>query len=376
MNKSTYTLLIPLLTVTLIVLATLGYWVSHPTTDSLEFSAQTAPITELTQQTSSEPETPKQTLERLNIREIQASAEDYYQPDSKTVRPEFAEMAPSLIGTDIDGQLATDSEGNLIIELDVRDTFDYFLNTIGQVPPEVAIAELRAFIDGKVAPPANEQAMGLLEDYLEYKAAALTVMSQPMIPAQEQTREYQFQVLASSLTQLQSLQEQYLSAEVNDAFFGIENSYADYTVQTMAIQLDNSLSSEQKAQQIMMLNEQLPEELSRSSQHLKKERTIAQTTTSLATADNRDAYLAHIEANYPSEKVAGIMADYDQSQQRNTRYQNYREELETLTHEGMQVSEIKAIEASLRQQYFSEHEQLIAASEDDRLRREQQSEKL
>jgi len=39
-------------------------------------------------------------------------------------------FAPSLEGTEIDRRLCADISGNLILDLEVRDLFDYFLNAV------------------------------------------------------------------------------------------------------------------------------------------------------------------------------------------------------------------------------------------------------
>jgi len=44
-------------------------------------------------------------------------------------------FARSLEGTDIDGHLRANAQGQLMVDLETRDFFDYFLNTVGEPWP-------------------------------------------------------------------------------------------------------------------------------------------------------------------------------------------------------------------------------------------------
>ena len=51
------------------------------------------------------------------------------EPDNRVAAPttmEQQEQYSLLAGTDIDGNLAVDGQGNLILDLNVKDFFDYF----------------------------------------------------------------------------------------------------------------------------------------------------------------------------------------------------------------------------------------------------------
>jgi len=63
-------------------------------------------------------------------------------------------ISAALKGTSIDGALKADSQGNLVLDLQVRDFFDYFLSIADDVGPEQAIAEIQRYSQQYLPEPA------------------------------------------------------------------------------------------------------------------------------------------------------------------------------------------------------------------------------
>lgn len=61
-------------------------------------------------------------------------------------QPSIAVTLPSLAGTEVDGQLRTDAAGNLLLDLAVRDYFDYFLSAVDHSGLDAVIEALLAEI--------------------------------------------------------------------------------------------------------------------------------------------------------------------------------------------------------------------------------------
>ncbi|AMQ89539.1 hypothetical protein [Marinobacter sp. LQ44] len=74
-------------------------------------------------------------------------------------------FAPSLQGTDIEGVLQADDNGQLVVNLEVRDFFDYFLSTVGEVSPETAIGQIQQMARQHLPESAAQQALALLDQY-------------------------------------------------------------------------------------------------------------------------------------------------------------------------------------------------------------------
>lgn len=335
-------------------------------------STQETPLTTATQITShaaeelaKEQASPIQQVKALNIHSLPPETSSHYQDDPTTPRPEYVLQAPSLSGTNIDGSFNVDSENNLVLNLDVRDTFDYFLNTIGEVSSETAIKEIKSLITAQLPEPAQTQAITALEDYLTYKAAALEILNRPLTSPEQQTQTYQYQILKNSLSQLRQLQEQYLSPEMNQAFYQEENAFADYTLKSMEIQLNESLSLEEKTQALMLLEEELPEQLQFAMNEISQSQQVAQKAEQLYQSGNREAYQAHLQANYSEDVVQASMDDFDRQQTFESSYQTYQAALKQYDVSDMDETEIQALQEDLRTQYFEGHDLLIAKTRDD-----------
>ena len=177
-------------------------------------------------------------------------------------------FAPSLAGTDIDGALQADANGQLVINLQVRDFFDYFLSTVGEVSPETAIRQIERMARTHLQEPASGQALALLDQYLAYKQASLTVMQASLDPARREDPAYQLAALGDALAQLKTLRQSTFDADVHQAFFGLEEAYSEYTLATLAIQQRDDLSEQGKQALVEWHRNQLPTTLKTTEQDL------------------------------------------------------------------------------------------------------------
>lgn len=302
---------------------------------------------------------PSEQVKALDISNIPESTEQAYTAFSTTVSPEFMSKARSLEGTEIDGNILMNGEGDLLLTQQVRDAFDYFLNTVGEVEADAAIAELKAYMAARLSPQASAQAVELLEDYLSYKAAAIELLQQPLLPVEQQTREYQVATLKESLNQLTELRQQYFSSNATDAFFGAEQSYAEFTLASLEVTMNDQLTENEKAYQINELRRQLPEAMAEREQKTSKQVAIAQQTQHLMSQTNRDALEHHLRTHYSDEVAAQTLVDFDEHQQFNQQYQDYQASLAQ-----QELSVDSEASKALREQYFTGHQKLLAETYD------------
>lgn len=78
-------------------------------------------------------------------------------------------LPASFRGTTVDGVFRLDANGNLLISEDIRQIFDYFLAAVGEEPLATSVERLRAYITEQLSANAREQALTLLNQYLDYK---------------------------------------------------------------------------------------------------------------------------------------------------------------------------------------------------------------
>src|SRR5262249_46952091 len=78
----------------------------------------------------------------------------------------------SLDGTEVDGRLAVDAHGDLVVSPEVRRFFEYFLSASGEETDAVMRRRLEAAIDARVPPRAAAQARTLFAQFLAVREAA------------------------------------------------------------------------------------------------------------------------------------------------------------------------------------------------------------
>jgi len=96
--------------------------------------------------------------------------------------PATAPLPPapaSLDGTEVDGRLAVDARGDLVVSPEVRRFFEYFLSASGEETDAVTRRRVEAAIDARVPPRAAAQAKALFGELLAYRADARGLQASP-----------------------------------------------------------------------------------------------------------------------------------------------------------------------------------------------------
>lgn len=163
-------------------------------------------------------------------------------------------LPPSFAGTQVDGVFRLDELGNLIISEDIRRIFDYFLAAVGEEPLSATIARLQAYIASQLGEPARQQALNLLEQYLQYKRElVLLERDLPQIANLDALRQRELAVQALRARLFDSLTQQ--------AFFAREEAYNQFSLQRLSIVHDPRLDDAAKAAAVEQLRNSLPAEM-------------------------------------------------------------------------------------------------------------------
>lgn len=260
-------------------------------------------------------------LLHLNIRQPLTAKVSY--PATGFARDEFLAKTSRLQGTMVDGGLTQDADGNLILNIQVRDLFDYFLSAVGDVSPEDAIAEIRAYAYSHVDEKAAAQAMALLETYLHFKADVAALMEQSIPPEAQQDESQILANLRYGLNQISALRGQYFTADARDAFFADEEAYATFTIDSLSIQ-QSDLSNTEKANLLAAAEAKLPENLRnvRASMLNDVERSTQQ--QALLESGDQGALYQNLSEEYDPQTVDTIMTEYANDAEFQQRYQAYQ----------------------------------------------------
>ncbi|MDI9244211.1 lipase secretion chaperone [Marinobacter sp. CHS3-4] len=313
----------------------------------------------ITPQTQLQPKTTSQPVDATKSNSVtappalveQADGDIAYQtPESLGDDP----FASSLSGTDIDGSLKADQNGNLVVDLSTKDFFDYFLNTVGEVSPETALGKIESLARDNLPPAAAEQALAILDQYLDYKQQALDMGNRSLDPTRQQDPAYQLQMLKTALSDLKQLRRNTFEPATHDAFFGLEEAYGDYTLASIEIQQRDDLSAQSKQTLLKYHREQLPEQIRKTETRMIQETDMAkQRQAAIADASSpeeagenlRDLGVTATQAN----EVVRYLQEREQFDQQ---FQQYQQELASLQNAGISQDDFEAQQTQLLERHF------------------------
>jgi lipase chaperone LimK len=249
----------------------------------------------------------------------------------------MAKNVATWMDTEIDGSLKQDSQGNLIVDLDTRDFFDYMLSAVGDestgdISPEQVLAFINQYAQQNLSPTAAAQAMELLDDYLAFKESAQALRSNPLVSPEQQTLSYQLGILAQTFTDLKLLRRSHMNPQAVDAFFGDEEAYGEFTLAQARINTDTNLTPQQKAQQVNELRWQLPESLQLSASRRQEQQQSSQATqavlnSSSSTTEKR-AQLLTLHSEAMVDRILTHQQETTSFQQQFDRYLTEKQSLE------------------------------------------------
>ena len=264
----------------------------------------------------------------------------------------LSSLPPSFAGTAVDGQFRLDDAGNLLISMDIRRIFDYFLSAYGEERIQTSIARLQAYIRGQLDEPAEGQALALLEQYLDYKRQLIQLEKDlPQMASLEAMRQREQAV--------QNLRASIFSPEAHQAFFAQEEAYNQFTLQRLAIRHDPALNEQQKAEAMDRLRATLPEDMQEmlvpQLQAELRQQTAALQAQGAAPEQIRQLRLQLVGA----EATARLEALDQRRQQWQQRLDAYRQEKARIeANSGLSEEDRQAAIASLAEERFDERERL------------------
>lgn len=160
-------------------------------------------------------------------------------------------MPRSLQETEVDGQLRVDSNGDLIVDAEMRNFFDYFLIASHEEPETNIRARILAEIRKRLPAKAAAQAVEVFEKYMKYREEVADLASNPHGAAD----------LEGRLADVKRIRREQLGPANADAMFGLEEALDAVTVQRKKIEADPALPLEEKRRRVEALEAQLPPDL-------------------------------------------------------------------------------------------------------------------
>lgn len=326
-------------------------------TGGIVFLMQTGPAEDRSATSpASESATPEATRNGASSqpRLVSANQEDVEAAYATQQEWEDEPFAASLKGTRIDGSLKADAQGRLIVDLETRDLFDYFLNTVGEVEEGEAIDQIRALAESHLPESATREAMDLLGHYIDYKEKAVAINNQPMDSDAAQTPEGQRQVLKKALAEMKQARRETMPSEAVDAFFGMEEAYGEFTLERIEIEGNQELSRAEKQQQIRLAQEDLPEAIRETERNIQEtndhQQQVKETIDQAGSPEKAAEGLK--ELGLSEDQVSNVVEQMRFEEEFDDTYSAYQRERDRIMESGLSSEDREQSLESLRKKHF------------------------
>jgi lipase chaperone LimK len=276
-------------------------------------------------------------------------------------------FSPVLEGTDIDGRLMVGEDGQLVVDIAVKDFFDYFLSATADVSPEQALDELLRVAIESLPPENFRQVQAMLDNYLAYKESAISLMSQPLLPHDQQTPEYQLQVMEQSVQALRALRREHMPDNQVAAFFGLEEAYEDFTLASIRIQNNPDLTPEQMQAELELQRERLPDVIRNTETRISEDSQTAQEVNAILLSDRQDSDVENAlrEKGFTEESLQDALAYRKQQREFDMQYALYKKERDQLLSAGLSEDDLASQTAQLLKKYFDSEQSITQAKVKD-----------
>ncbi|PKM26576.1 MAG: lipase chaperone [Gammaproteobacteria bacterium HGW-Gammaproteobacteria-13] len=261
-------------------------------------------------------------------------------------------LPASFGGTTVDGAFRLDADGNLLISEDIRRIFDYFLAAVGEEPLRTSVERLRAYIAAELPANAREQALALLNQYLDYKRELVLL-------ERELPQMANLDALRQREAAVQALRARIFDSQTQQAFFAREEAYNQFTLQRLAILHNSQLDDAGKAAAVDQLRNSLPAEM-QDTVLPQLQNELRQQTAQLQAAGAKPEQIRQLRQQLVGAEATQRLEVLDQQRQtwkkRIAQYSTEKAAIEN--NPGMSASDKRAAIAQLAAENFDEREQL------------------
>jgi len=213
----------------------------------------------------------------------------------------YGPLPESLQGTDVDGELLLDANGNLIISHGLRNLFEYFLSAKNEEPLDVILGRLREYIHKQIPDEPAREAIAILDSYISYKKKLEEIESPEGLQGEELGT---LDAVRDALTRRMMLRRQMMTHDVVNAFFGDEEKYDQFNLQLIEIKQNSVLTHEAKDAEILELEKMLPESIQQMRQEERARSSREQTVDEMRKNGKSEEEIFEFRKNEMGEEAA------------------------------------------------------------------------
>lgn len=267
-------------------------------------------------------------------------------------------LPATLQGTRHGIVLQTDANGQLRLQPQLLELFDFYFSAIDEEPVTQILLRIHHDLTQQLQEPALSQARDLLKRYLDYRLAMADLPAGSAAPTAE--------AFAQHLDALTRLRAEHFSDEETQAFFSSDLSQDQFMLAQLRLS-ERDLSPEQQRRELALLEASLPAEQRAVRQQVSRDGELYAATEAMRAAGASDEAIYQLRASTLDPQAANALQQLDeQRRQWQARLQAYASERNNLRQSGLSPADQQQAIDQLRAQRFDQSERLrvIALDED------------
>ncbi|WP_250655571.1 lipase secretion chaperone [Alkalimarinus coralli] len=235
----------------------------------------------------------------------------------------------SLRGINFQADFKVSESNNLIPNYAIRELFDHYLSTYGEVEIDNIIALIQGEINESLQEPAKSEALALLKRYIDYKIELAE--NNPELSLNTDDGASYLEKIISAQSALQSLRKDFFNQAEYESFFGLEDTQNAYMIEQIRINTDPTLSDEEKRERLEQANMLLPDELVERRNRVQRHAQLREQVTSIQAEGGSQEEVFRVREEALGSEAASALAQLDeQRQQWSQRLNNFSKERKSI----------------------------------------------
>jgi lipase chaperone LimK len=274
--------------------------------------------------------------------------------DKPKVKDAFS-FVRSMEGTVSDGVITQSSEGELVVNVELRLLFDYYLAATGEKNLKDIVMEIEGVLDKKLSPRASAQAKNILARYITYKQALAEVEKK-----QAGSTKNAISAMRDRFLAMQDLRQQFFNKKENQAMFGFDDLYDMDALARLEIDQNSTLTRVEKQQQTAALDAAMSPSLREAKEAPYQVVRLDQRARELRAHGASEDDVYRMRATATTHESAARLAEVDREEaQWKNRISNYLAETNRVKNAlaGRNVDEQQAALQQIRDHSFTREEQ-------------------
>jgi len=270
-----------------------------------------------------------------SAKEINRDAFENYQYNPLPQKP------ASLLNVSHGVTLAADQYDHLIIDMGIKDLFEFYLSALGEESLSVILNRIQNVFTSQLPPLAVKEAMALLRNYVDYRIELAEVKN--TMKLLQASKGANLNALQEQKNQEAQLRQKFFNHETYLAFFEKEDVMDKFMLTQLQIVNDPELSKQHKQQQVRELELTLPEEAQQIRKKAGQHGELNLAVKEMRNEGANDESIFQYRAQTLGEQAARNLAQLDEKRNKwKSRFEHY-----VLQHNNILESGLSELDSQL-----------------------------